>query len=86
MVLPKLAPYYKTVFERFISLFSSHINRTDMQRHSDQQKFISSSRTSAAAAWGFRADKCDHTHPGFDNIYATFNATAEQSTTSYTRW
>lgn len=51
-----------------------------MQRCSDRRKFISSSGTSAATAQGFRDDKCDHTHPGFDNTFATLNVTAEQST------
>ena len=80
MVLPKLASYYKTIYKRSISVFSSYINCTDMQHHSERRKFISSSRTSAAAARGFRNDKCDHMHPGFDNTFATLNATAEQGT------
>lgn len=80
MVLAKLAPYYKAIYRRFISLFSSHINCSDTQRHVDQWKSISSSGTSAATARGFRDDKCDHMHPGFDNAFATLNATAGQST------
>lgn len=50
MVLSNLASYYKTIYRRFISVFSSRINCTDKQDHLDPRKFISSSRTSAATA------------------------------------
>lgn len=80
MVLSNLASYYKTIYRRLISVFSSCINCTDKQHHLDPRKFTSSSRTSAATAQGFRDDKDDHTHPGFDNTFAALNATAEQGT------
>lgn len=60
---------------RFMSVFSSHMNCTDTHRRLDQRKFFSSS-----TAWGFRDDKCDHTHPGFDNTFAALDTTAAQDT------
>lgn len=55
-----------------------------MQHHLDWRKFISSSRRSAATARGFRDNKCDHTHPGFDNTFATLNVTQNKAQLLYT--
>lgn len=65
-------------------MFSSHTNCTDTHGRLDCRKFFSSSTTSAATAWGFRDDKCDHTHPGIENTSAALDMTAPQGCSSNT--